>query len=363
MYFHKKIILLVFCNVAAIAVAGQHLDFDSLYQNDPSFKTAIASQPEFIDFFGRTDLVKITIESDLKNLFKNKFKDEYQDAVFRYFLNDTVVVNRDIEIQPRGHMRRKTCYFPPLKLNFPKKDAVLPQIQEFDKVKLVLDCKKGQMYEQYLLSEYYAYKIYNLITDYSFRVRLFELTLIDTSGKLKPMKTYAFILESVDELAERMNSVELETQNIRDQFTNQENLGNVYLFQFLIGNTDWSIPALHNYKLIKSKDPLETSPVAIPYDFDYAGIVNTEYAVPDERLGTESVRERVYRGVCIDESHILNAVERFMGAKERIYAIYEESDLLGKGVKNSSISYLDEFYQIIESEFGLKRHILDQCRE
>ena len=102
---------------------GQHLDFDSLYQNDIAFKQQINSRPDFQSLFNSNDIIKLTIESDFKNLIKRKFRGEYQPAILKYYLNDTIVARREIKIKTRGNMRRSTCYFPPLMLNFPKKEA------------------------------------------------------------------------------------------------------------------------------------------------------------------------------------------------------------------------------------------------
>ena len=82
--------------------------------------------------------------------------------------------------------------------------------------------------------------------------------------------------------------------------THSPTLGNGYLFQYSIGNTDRSIPGRHNIQMVKSKDSTISKPFVIPYDFDYAGIVNTSYAVPDKNLGIESVTERV----CMPETTI-----------------------------------------------------------
>ncbi|WP_020529904.1 hypothetical protein [Flexithrix dorotheae] len=357
------IIIIFIFSATSLKLWGQVYDFDSLYQNDEEFKESISSNKIFQSLFESDEILRITIESDFRNLIKRKFKGEYQPAVLKYFLSDSIVVTRELKIKPRGNMRRRTCYFPPITLNFPKKEVVLKQIQEFDKMKMVLDCKRGKLYEQYLLSEYYAYKIYNLVTDYSFRVRLCEITLVDSNDKMKSLKSYAFIIENMEELSERLNSLPYETQNIRDQYTEPKTLSKGYLFQYLIGNTDWSIPALHNVKLVTSKDPTKQGPSFIPYDFDYAGIVNTLYAVPDENLGIESVKERVYRGVCIEEKYILEAAESFKAVKEDIYGLYQKSPYIDKNNLSYTIRYLDEFFHIIENEGYLKRNIIDQCRE
>ena len=358
----RLILIIILLGLVGFPVIAQIHDFDSLYQHHLTFKQQVQSQPEFEDLFNSDEIIKITIKSDFKNLIKRKYKGEYQPAIFRYYLNDSVVVAREIKIKPRGNMRRSTCYFPPLLLNFPKKETVMKQMHEFDKLKMVVDCKRGNTYEQYLLSEYYAYKVYSLITEYSFRVRLFEVTLIDEQDKVKTMTSYAFIIENIEQLAERLNAIEIETKNVRDQYTDPTTLSYGYIFQYLIGNTDWSIPALHNIKVIKSSDPTKEQPYVIPYDFDYAGIVNTNYAVPDEHLGIEFVRERVYRGVCINEMYIQNSVKKFMEAKDKIYALYNDSEIIDKHNLQQTIRYLDEFYKLIENEFSLKRNILEVCR-
>jgi hypothetical protein len=353
--------MLLFSVVSNVCCFGQLLDFDSLYTHNPQFKSAIQARTDFKDIFTGNDLMKVSIESDFKNLVKRKFKGEYQEATLRYFINDTVQVVRNIRIKPRGNMRRQTCYFPPLMLNFPKKEAVLEQVNEFDKMKMVLDCKRGETYEQYLLSEYYAYKLYNLITPYSYRVRLVQMTLLDTNDKFKTMTSYAYLIENIDQVAKRLNAIPVETESIRDQLTELTTLSYVNMFQYLIGNTDWSVPARHNTSMIKSTDPNLPKPYVIPYDFDYAGIVNTMYAVPDERLGIPSVRERVYRGVCVEEKYVRDAAKKFIESKAEIYELYNKS-LLDKNNLRSTIEYLDEFYEIVESEGSLKRNIIESCR-
>lgn len=315
-----------------------------------------------MDIFNNDRVLNITIESDFKNLVKRKYKDEYQPAVFKFHLNDTITVTRNIQIKPRGNMRKWSCFFPPLKLNFQKKEMVVKQLKEFDKMKMVLDCKRGNSYEQYLLSEYYVYKILNILTEYSFRVRLLKVKYVDTSEKYKTANRFAFLIENKEQMAERLNSIPIDNKNVRDILTDIPTLVNGYLFQYLIGNTDWSIPGRHNIQLIKSKDPTISTPYVIPYDFDYAGIVNANYAIPDENLGIESVTDRVYRGVCVPESAIKDAVRHMIDNKARIYALYQSTDLLDKNNNRQTLKYLDDFYTIIESKNGLKRNLIDSCR-
>lgn len=368
MYTRMKKLLLIhlpilFLLTITIDVCAQIHDFDSLVSKDESFKNISSAIYDTLDLFNSDVPLIVTMQSDFKNLVKRKYKEEYQEAIFKVMLNDSVQVTRDIKIKARGNMRKSTCLIPPLKLNFPKKKAFIKQMESFDKIKMVLDCKRGETYEQYLLLEYYAYKIQNIINDYSLRVRLMHVTYIDVSGKFKNLTRYAFIIESVDQLAARHNAMRIETKSIRDNLTDVKTLADAYLFQYLIGNTDWSIPAMHNIYLIKSKDFSYPKPYAIPFDFDYAGIVNTMYATPDEHLGTDDVRERVYRGVCIPENNMIMAKDRFIEKKLKIYDLLNNDSLLNKSNKRSTIIYIDEFYTILESKNAFRRNILDSCRQ
>ncbi len=341
-------------------LAAQY-DFDSLYKHDPVFKATFEKINDTLDFYAPSDPLRITIESDFKNLYKNKTGDEYQEAVIKIDFNDTVRVKRQIKIKPRGGVRRKVCYYPPLKLNFPKKGVKLKYLKEFDKMKMVVQCKQGTEFEQYLLGEFLIYKMFNLLTDYSLRVRLLKVKYVDTSGKRKPMESYAFIIEDIDQLAQRVNGVKVERKMVRDPFLNRKESTLVFLFEYLIGNTDWSIPGLHNIKLVKPNDPMTDKVYVIPYDYDYSGIINASYAVPDPKLGIESVRERLYRGYCREPEELQRAVKVFNDKKDEIYALYKNSGLLSKKTLNFTLDYIDGFYNIINSSYAFKREVVDAC--
>ena len=341
---------------------SQFHDFDSLRKANSDFQRMIDSIGDTTDLFNVQNVLEMTLETDLKNLIKRKYKNEYQPAKIKLMFSDSVMLTKSIKLRPRGNMRKSTCFVPPLKLKFPEKSSHLKQLQEFDKLKMVMDCKRGSVFEQYLLLEYFAYKLQNILTEYSLRVRLLKVKYTDTSGKFKEITRYAFFIENINQLAERKNALRIETKGIGDLKTERAVLADVYLFQYLIGNTDWSIPNLHNIYLIKSKDPNKLNPIVVPYDFDYAGIVNTTYAVPDELLGTASVRERVYRGVCLTKNEMMQSRQRYLSKKDQVYQVFEEQDLLTSYNANEAVRYIDEFYSILENERIFQRYIVDNCR-
>lgn len=339
-------------------------DFDSLVKNNEEFRHIAQNITDTLDLFRNVEPLEVVLTSDFKQLTKNKFKEaeEYQRAVFEVMFNDTVKVTEEIKIRPRGNMRKSNCLIPPLKLNFQKDEAFLRQLKHFDKMKMVLDCKRGNLHEQYLLSEYYAYRIQNIITEYAFRVRLLKVTYIDTSGRFKDITRYAFIVESQEQVNERLGVVEIEMKGIPDIKTNLKILADAYLFQYLIGNTDWSIPGLHNICIVKSTDPTILNPYVIPYDFDYAGIVNANYAVPNDELNLDNVRDRLFRGVCSASLEMNNARTRVLAKKAKIYALYEKDTLLDKYNKSSTLKYIDDFFNTLESDNAFEREIIDACR-
>ncbi|WP_020527861.1 hypothetical protein [Flexithrix dorotheae] len=312
--------------------------------------------------FAKDDPLKISIEMDVKELLKTKYKDEYHPAKFTLYLHEDSIIEKTIKVKTRGNSRKSICYYPPLKLNFKHVDFGSASMNTLKKLKIVTVCKEADTYEQYILKEYLVYKMYNLLTDYSFNVRLLDVTQKDSQGKKDPLRRYGFVIEEIDQLAERNNALEIETPKIHPDQTNKEIANLLAVFQFMIGNTDWSIPGLHNIKLIKSKNPTEFAPIAIPYDFDYSGFVNTTYAIPDPALGIENVRVRDFRGFCRTLEEFQKTMIPFLENKEEIFNLVNEFEPLSERNKKECVAYLQEFYKIIENENLIKYNFVNNCR-
>ncbi|MDW7693210.1 hypothetical protein R9C00_00515 [Flammeovirgaceae bacterium SG7u.111] len=357
----NKLLILAFLLFYQISWAQQ--DFDSLYKASPEFKEQFDNFSANYDFFADTTVVKMTIAADFKEIVKKKYVDEYRDGILTYFLRDSVKVVRKIRIKPRGNMRRQVCYYPPLKIKLSKKKAILKELQEFDKLKMVVECKSGNMYEQYLLTEYLVYKMYNVLTNISFRVRLVQLKYIDTGGRHKPEYKYAFFIESLEQLNKRLNCVEILAKNVGHNLT-EANISNLMdIFQYFIGNTDWSMPTTHNMKIVKDISTLDQIAYPIPYDFDYAGIINTSYAVPHESLPIKEVRERYFMGHCYPKETFDQTIAFFKEKKEELYSlVINESNGIRKKNKTFILNYMDEFYSIIDSDIRVKRELLNVCK-
>ena len=306
--------------------------------------------------FSSNEVLAITIKTDMKGLLKMSKEDKYQKA--NLYVDGQKL---KIRIRPRGNNRFETCSFPPITLNFKKTEFPDSTYTQLTKLKLVNTCKLQLSYEQFILREYLVYRVFNLLSDYSFKVRLLKIEYIDSEDKMKPIIRYGFVIEDADFLAKRFNGFVLKSKGLADKATNLDQIVLLSLFEYMIGNFDWQVSAQQNLKLIKLFDINEPAPYVIPYDFDYSGLVNASYAIPSEKLGIESVLERLYFGKCYTEDELEKAIAIFLDRKEEIFALYYNFPLLNKASIKHSINYLESFYKIIENEKSWKYQFITKC--
>jgi hypothetical protein len=327
----------------------------------------IIGQPKPIDkekFFTDETIFPVTLVGQMNKIFStNYLKKPYKyPASFTCKLQDSSVVCEPILTEVRGHLRREYCNIPPLRLIFKTNDSSSSMLAPLKTLKLVNGCMYSNTYSQYVLMEFLTYKIYNLLTEKSFRVRLAEVTYVDSSGKKKPFHNYAFFLEDVKEMAKRNNCREFSKGNTKTETTDRKQMTLVALFEYMIGNTDWSVTGKHNIRTIIPRNDSGARPIAVPYDFDYAGLVNTNYAVPDPLLGTKSVVERVYRGYPRTMEELNEALEIFKKQKDSIFFLINNFDLLSKSNKKEMTLYLEKFYDLIKDQRDVKYTFIDGAR-
>ncbi|MEL6845156.1 MAG: hypothetical protein AAFP02_18265, partial [Bacteroidota bacterium] len=171
---------------------------------------------------------------------------------------------------------------------------------------------------------------------------------------------YGFLIEAENLMAARNGAKSFDMEGIHPDETNKEIEVLMGMYQFLIGNTDWSIPGLHNVKLLRT-EPSEP-PIAVPYDFDWCGLISTPYAKPNETLGIPSVRTRLYRGFCASDAQWQAGIDRFNAKKAEIYSLFETCPDLKPKIRKRALKYVDDFYEIINSEKRFKRELKIQCR-
>jgi hypothetical protein len=303
----------------------------------------------------------LIITLDLKSFYKAKLKEEYVPAILSYYTDDSVKIESSVRLKPRGEFRRTFCDFPPVRISFKSfedtANASIPSL------KMVTHCKYAHLFEQYLLKEYLVYRMYNLISDYSYKVRLLKVDYVDALGKKKSFSRYAFLIESDGQMEDEYRVKLIEKNIFRMIQTDYYTVNRMAIFQYMIGNTDWQLTMGHNIKLAFFDDSLHRRPVPIPYDFDYSGMVNASYAVPSDVLSIKTVRERLYLGPCIEEEEFYKFFDYYMEIREDLYRMVNDFDLLDKFQRVEMITYLDEFYEIIGNRSSAKYHIIHQCRK
>lgn len=309
-----------------------------------SLSNAIA-QNSTVDLFQSEEILELTLEGDIRSLMRDRSSDpSYREMKFHYKIGDSEVGSQDLRVRTRGKFRRLNCANPPLMFNFKKHDV--PDSSPFSgysKMKVVVPCEG----EKYVLREYLVYKMYNILSDYSFRVRLIRLTYHDTRRDRETEPEYAFLIEDEDDLAARSKAGLYKKNNLRPESIEQEAFLRMSVFAYMIGNTDWSIQYRHNMKILFLEDRKVF--IAVPYDFDLVGLVSSPYAVPAPALKLRSVRERVYRGYCLDDLNILQPTfQQFRDLKPEFYATLSQNPLLEEDYIHWSHEYLDKFYEVID---------------
>lgn len=268
----------------------------------------------------------------------------------------------DVEVRGRGNFRlqKRNCTFPPLRLDFPRSRVGGTPFGGQDKLKLVTPCNhRREDYQQYILQEYLAYRVYNLVTPVSYRVRLVEITYEDTEGRFETMTRVGFLIEDDEAMAHRNRGFVSEWGQFHPGAADADHLALLAFFQYMIGNTDWSQPFFHNVDMIRTWD--EGRYLVVPYDFDWTGVVDAAYAEPDPMLGTESVRDRVYRGFCLEGADLPGVRRRYQELRDEVRALYEDAPFLDEEQRERTLDYYEEFWRDLDDFRRYRRRILEAC--
>lgn len=318
--------------------------------------------------FAQDEMLDVRISAPVDTLLRDRPDEEELSGTFTWQEAGQPEQSVYIAIRTRGNYRRdrSNCPFPPLRLNFRKSEVEGTLLDGQDKVKLVTHCRTGSgSYEEGLLKEYMAYRMLNAVTDLSFRVRLLEITYVDSDRDGATEKEYGFLIESDDRLAERigLEIVEVPSTTVSSLDPAYTNL--VSLFHYMIGNTDFSPIAgppnekcCHNVELYADEQGTQ---FPIPYDFDMSGIVDAKYAVPNPKLKIRSVKQRLYRGRCENNPQLGESVARFLDRQQQIYDVIERTPALDKGDRRQVRRFVDRFFETIEDPKDIEYDIVREC--
>ena len=318
--------------------------------------------------FSSHSVLDVLIEAPITQLMQERSDERYLNGKLRYTDTTGVAHTLDLKLRTRGKYRnqKKTCSFAPIRLNFRKKQVAGTVFAGQDKLKLITHCKIGSdRYEQLVLKEYLAYRSLEILTEKSFRTRLLRVTYLNSQNSEDSVTRFAFVIEDKSDIGDRtgLSPEKIPKINYADLDRRQANL--VSVFQYMIGNTDYSMirgalndDCCHNIELLANDAGLYTP---IPYDFDFAGVVNAPYAEPNPKLKISSVRVHHYRGRCTNNELLEETVAYIHEHEAEIHALVDNLDGLEENYRKDFNDYLNVYFDRVSTPKKLERHFSKKC--
>lgn len=315
-------------------------------------------------FFDDVRPFTIKLKYSTKKIKAETNDSTYVASMFYYKLGEEQWDSLKIKIRARGHFRKKNCYYVPLKLKIGKSKVLGTIFEGNRKMKLVSPCLREMDNNDYLLKEYLAYKLFEVVSPYHLKTRWASLDFFEEKGeRIKRHQLKGILIEDMDQLAERFNGREMKRRVHPLQQDNLTSLQNDF-FQYLIGNTDFSNRSLHNEQLLYADGKY----IPIPYDFDMSGLVNASYAtisgMQNIKGSIASVTERVYKGYDRDDALLQQVRQDFIDQKAKLFAAV---DALEKEFNNprrfdEARNYLVGFFEVMEDDKKFERRIINRTR-
>lgn len=310
--------------------------------------------------FRSDSVVAVTLRTDLRALLRDR---DTATAVWRAatltYSGPDSAITVPLQVRTRGIFRRANCDVPPIRLRFAEKDVRGTLLDQLRRPKLVTHCYPRGEYEQNLLQEYAIYRAWRLLSPYSFAARLVRVTYEDSAGRVRPVTRYGIVTEDPERLAQRLGATILTQNDVRLGRLNRPSASTLGVFQYLIGNTDWAVPMRHNIELLRTTD---SAIYAVPYDFDWSGIIDASYARPASFLGIQRVTDRVFRGVCQLQADLAPTLGRFEALRDSLTAVFRSVPGLEPRTLERTLRYINGFYTVIaDRQHFWQREVEPHC--
>jgi hypothetical protein len=329
---------------------------------EPAVMQVRREEAEKRPLFQQPDPLHFTLTANFNAI--NKDRDPNSTQRFPGVLSLTDARGREVTIHvklgSRGHFRKmaRNCGFVPLRVELPKDEIAGTLFEGQTNLKLGTHCENDGTYDQSVLREYLTYRLHNMVTPKSFRARLARATYVDAKSNKAITTRYAIFIEHENDVARRLGGrvVELPRLNFKD--VDAGALNSTMLFEYMIGNTDFSLWALHNVRVVQ--DPAKTL-FTVPYDFDLSGFVHAPYARVDPRLGIRAVTDRLYRGPCRTPDQLEPTVAEFRSKRTEMIALLDGMKELDSAYRADAKDYLESFFRATQPS-SIKRTFLDSCK-
>ena len=356
----KSLISLIILNIFILPLIGQD-------DSTASAKPKKVKERNTFALFEGDELLDVTISFDLGAYMKKNLKGQALEGEIVFHLNKTDSVDKNIKIKPRGIFRKQECSFPPMEVNFNKPLPAYSNSGSIKKLKLVTHCEQGKLADDNVLREFLVYKLFNVLTDTSFRVRIAHIRYVDSKKKKQTISQYGFFIEPSEILAERLNSVTAKKISISQRSVIPDIMTRIAIFNYMIGNYDWAVPNQHNILILKSLNPLASQlAIAVPYDFDFTGFVNPVYAIPTDETGLQNIRQRLFTGMCRSKEDFIREVMEISRRKAELFSVINDFPYISQRSKKDLTGYLDQFMLLAENRNqidNLVAILMQQCKK
>ena len=357
----KKLIFSVLAFLFVFLLSAQ----DKKNKPESSYLGEVNDTVPHESFFESDKPLPITLKYDISSFIKNKRNGEYLDAELTVNYEGMEPVTKNIRIKARGNFRLGECFFPPLLLNFKTDPIKNEELKGMKKIKVVTPCSTSKNGEIYVFREYLVYKLYELLNENCFRVRLLDIDYVDTGKKERHYRKYGFIIEPLEMVAERNNAIEIDSDIVKGTDVVEEDADRVAFFRYMISDTDWRIKSGDNIEYIKSMTDLTGKVIPVPYDFDFSGFVHTNYSFPQEwASNSESVLVRQYLGYCRNSNeNYENMIALFNNKKDEMINTIDNFEYLDDKEKKWLLNFLDEFFVEISNPKRFISNLEYFCRD
>jgi hypothetical protein len=304
------------------------------------------AQGSLLDRIQEVEIQEIILECEFDSLIANKNSGEYMDGVFIFQRPSGESERWNARFRARGKFRRRICNMPPLKVDFDKDELEAAGLERYDEFKIVTHCLIDEFSQDRVVKEYLAYKMYQLLSPYTYRVQLARIQYVDlTQGTNE--RYWGFLIEDNKEIRDRLQMSKVDSFNLAPELFPAEHLTKIALFQYLIGNSDWSFESNRNIEVVRSGEDF----YLLPFDFDFSGFVNAPYAIPNPDFKLASVRDRVYLGPTPTDQAMQKAQHAILSQKKEILRLVRRCKYLDYDQKQEALFYLrDGFKEIRRGE-------------
>jgi hypothetical protein len=334
------------------------------------------AEPNVSPLFNSEEVLELTMPVNFDDLCRPREAADcdYAPTVFEYRDDNGQLKTLPISIRRRDGWRamEANCQVPTIFVRFDQEQTVGTPFEGQTTLALTSHCGKGissekqrtrtlpDEFESYVGNEFFGYRLYNLVTDVSLKVRFVRITYADPEDKRRNFTRNGFFAEHFESLAQRFNAELVPESGLDLEILDLVAADEIALFNYMIGNTDWSIPDQDNIFLLRFPDGKQ---VPVLFDLDMSGLVNAHYAAPAPELPITSVKQRHFQGFCRPQTQWDALFTKFSGLENEMLRMLIDSPGMGRGDRRASAAFLLDFFDTLASEEERQQKIVANCTE